>query len=681
MRHPGISSSLAGEQAGRGFLPVDPPGRKPIGMTVCSGIGAAEVSAPWIDWRYQSEIEEFPSAVLAHRFPNAVNLGDMTNFKEWPDANVDVLCGGTPCQSFSIAGLRKGLADPRGNLALTYLAIAAKYSPRWVVWENVPGVLSAVSHPSPDPCPPDIDLDGNDGPKDGEEILVTDEYTAVETHALWCFVAGAAKLGYHGGFISLDAQHVQTQGFPHAVPQRRERLFFVGYLGDWRRAAAVLFDGESLQGNPAPRRKAGQSTSVGAASGVAIRGREGGGTAELTGNVATALRASQGGGDKPHVMAPPAANPLTARMHKGINTTMDEGQTMVAHSLRGEGFDASDQCAAEGCDAKPHAKGFCKPHYSRWKLHGNPLAGRVAEGEPLAFLEQQRLVDTGDCILWPYGLFKTGYPSVYIDGANRRAHRVMCEWVSGPPEQPDLDAAHSCGNCSCVNPRHLRWATRSENMADTIDHGTAPRGERHGGAVLDEPAVLKIVARLDAGNTHQAIADAFNVSRNTITDIAKGKNWTWLTGRGTPIVPVAIQERAVAENPNSGPGGAGFRADGAAYTLEARSTTQAVAFSCKDYGADAGDTAPTLRAMGHDGSHANAGGQVAMASPDAVRRLTPTECERLQGFPDGFTAIKWRGKPADFCPDGPRYKALGNSWAVNCGQYVFDRIQMVEAMT
>jgi hypothetical protein len=436
-----------------------------------------------------------------------------------------------------------------------------------------------------------------------------------------------------------------------------------------------------LQGNPAPRRKAGKSTSVSAASGVAIRGREGGGTAELTGNVATALWASQGGGDKPHVMAPPAANPLTARMHKGINTTMDEGQTMVAHSLRGEGFDASDQCAAEGCDAKPHAKGFCKPHYSRWKRHGNPLAGRVAEGEPLAFLEQQRLVDTGDCILWPYGLFKTGYPSVYIDGANRRAHRVMCEWVSGPPEQPDLDAAHSCGNCSCVNPRHLRWATRSENMADTIDHGTAPRGERHGGAVLDEPAVLKIVARLDAGNTHQAIADAFNVSRNTITDIAKGKNWTWLTGRGTPIVPVAIQERAVAENPNSGQGGAGFRADGAAYTLEARSTTQAVAFSCKDYGADAGDTAPTLRAMGHDGSHANAGGQVAMASPDAVRRLTPTECERLQGFPDGFTAIEWRGKPADLCPDGPRYKALGNSWAINCGQYVFDRMQMVEAMT
>src|SRR6056297_2550656 len=110
-----------------------------IGMTVCSGIGAPEVSAPWIDWRYQSEIEPFPSAVLAHRFPDAVNLGDMTKFEEWPDATVDVLVGGTPCQDNSIAGLRKGLDDPRGNLMLTFLAIARRYRPHTIVWENVPG--------------------------------------------------------------------------------------------------------------------------------------------------------------------------------------------------------------------------------------------------------------------------------------------------------------------------------------------------------------------------------------------------------------------------------------------------------------------------------------------------------------------------------------------------------------
>ncbi len=130
-----------------------------------------------------------------------------------------------------------------------------------------------------------------------------------------------------------------------------------------------------------------------------------------------------------------------------------------------------------------------------------------------------------------------------------------------------------------------------------------------------------------------------------------------------------------------------------------------IAFSSKDYGADAGEIAPTLRAMGHDGSHANGGGQVAVAvdcynhaiSGDcagsltttggpprsgpgvmqgmAVRRLTPVECERLQGFPDNYTLIPWRGKPAELCPDGPRYKALGNSWAVPCVRWIGERIQ------
>src|SRR3546814_17285246 len=92
---------------------------------------------------FTSEIEPFPSAVLATRYPNVPNHGDMTRFKEWPDHEIDVLVGGTPCQSFSVAGLRGGLEDPRGSLMLTYLAIADRYRPPWAVWENVPGVLSS----------------------------------------------------------------------------------------------------------------------------------------------------------------------------------------------------------------------------------------------------------------------------------------------------------------------------------------------------------------------------------------------------------------------------------------------------------------------------------------------------------------------------------------------------------
>ena len=143
--------------------------------------------------------------------------------------------------------------------------------------------------------------------------------------------------------------------------------------------------------------------------------------------------------------------------------------------------------------------------------------------------------------------------------------------------------------------------------------------------------------------------------------------------------------------------------------------TTAIAFSCKDSGNDAQpELAPTLRSMGHDGSHANAGGQVAVAfnlrgreggaMPEgphdtaavraasggssrsyvaerwAVRRLTPAECEALQGFPRNWTAIPWRKKPAGECPDGPRYKAIGNSMAVNVMRHIGERIAAVDGL-
>lgn len=197
-----------------------------IGMTVCSGIGAPECAAPWIDWRWQSEIGAFPSAVLAHHYPHAVNLGDMTKFKEWPNEPVDILVGGTPCQSFSVAGLRKGLDDPRGNLMLTYLAIADRYRPRWLVWENVPGVLSS-----------------NGGRDFGT------------------FLGALGQLGYGFSYRVLDAQYF-------GVAQRRRRVFVVGYLGDWRHSAAVLFERESLSGHPAPSREKREDVASYAASSI-----------------------------------------------------------------------------------------------------------------------------------------------------------------------------------------------------------------------------------------------------------------------------------------------------------------------------------------------------------------------------------------------------------------------------
>lgn len=390
-------------------------------LSVCSGIEAASVAWRPLGWRAVAfaEVDRFPSAVLAHHYPDVPNYGDMTTFHDWPSTAFDVLVGGTPCQSFSVAGLRKGLDDPRGSLMLSYLAIAGRYRPRWLVWENVPGVLSA-----------------DDG---------------------WAFgslLGGLAELGYGFAYRVLDAQYFD-------LAQRRARVFVVGHLGDWRRAAAVLFERESLSGHPAPRRETGET-------------------------------------------APTVPSRRTAGGGLGTDFNCDGGLLPVltlAHSLRADGFDASE------------------------------------------------------------------------DG----------------------------------------------------------------------------------------------------------------TGRGTPLIADTVRS-----HPRPGSNSLGL-----------------LAFTAKDHGADAGDLAPTLRAGGFTGSHANCGVMPAVAfdwqsggdmrgidpRPLAqmqaeqipavhqgmcVRRLTPRECERLQGFPDDYTLIPYRGKLA---ADGPRYKALGNSMAVPVMAWIGQRIAQVDALT
>ena len=118
--------------------------------SVCSGVEAATVAWHDLGWEPQffSEFDEFPSAVLNKHFPDVPNYGDMTKYKDWNlnDKSIDLLVGGTPCQSFSISGLRKGLHDDRGNLMLEYLRMADELKPKWLVWENVVGVLWNLPH-------------------------------------------------------------------------------------------------------------------------------------------------------------------------------------------------------------------------------------------------------------------------------------------------------------------------------------------------------------------------------------------------------------------------------------------------------------------------------------------------------------------------------------------------------
>jgi len=184
--------------------------------SVCSGIEAASVAFAPLGWHpaFFAEIEPFPSRVLREHFPDVPNYGDITKFQDWPHHEIDLLIGGTPCQSYSISGQRAGLADPRGNLMLCYAALAAKYRPRWLIWENVPGVLSS------------------NGGRDFAALL-----------------SALAECGYCCAWRVLDARH-------YGLPQMRRRVWLVAHLGDWRPAAEVLFERESLRGDSAPRREA-----------------------------------------------------------------------------------------------------------------------------------------------------------------------------------------------------------------------------------------------------------------------------------------------------------------------------------------------------------------------------------------------------------------------------------------
>jgi DNA (cytosine-5)-methyltransferase 1 len=294
-----------------------------------SGIEAA--SAAWLPlgWccAWVAEIDPFACAVLRHHYPDVPNLGDVNRID--PDAvePVDLIVFGSPCQSFSVAGKRLGLDDPRGNMALVGLRVVGRIRPRWVVWENVPGVLSSD--------------EGRD---------------------FGAFLGLLGELGYGFAYRVLDAQHA-------GVPQRRRRVFVVGYLGDWRPAAAVLFEPESLRGDTPPRREAGQN-----ATAKSLCSTDGGIDREDRhtliafsakdhgadhGDTAPTLRA--GGHDRSHANA--GVMPAIAfQSNAGRDFTADEdrsppmraagaggtGGIAIAHSLRPDGFDASEDGTGRG---------------------------------------------------------------------------------------------------------------------------------------------------------------------------------------------------------------------------------------------------------------------------------------------------------------------------------------------
>jgi DNA (cytosine-5)-methyltransferase 1 len=491
-------------------------------LSVCSGIEAATVAWHPLGWNPVgfSEIESFPSQVLKHHYPKVPNLGDMTKFKEWQiESNFDVFVGGTPCQSFSVAGLRKGLDDPRGNLMLTYLAIAKQHRPRWLVWENVPGVLSSA--------------DGRD---------------------FGSFLGGLAVCGYGFAYRVLDAQYF-------GVAQRRKRVFVVGYLGDWRPAAAVLFERDSLQGNPAPSRKKRES-------------------------IAVSTRAvSEGYGiDRVEVI-----NALCASDAKGV----------------GNQYLADHKCVVQPIALASCVHGVAQILSYDMKQHHNPQPSDTVQ------------LTTSNCAT-VRGDTPLVQPTYALQG-----NMIGRNDKAGP--QGDGVNVEVC-------------FTQNTTDRHAVAYNIAPgKGELKDDIHVTDAYIAKTI---DASGSNPAMHQGGAAIVQPIAFSGQMSN---------PQTDVEMTQTLQAKNP------------------------MAVAFGFDAYNQTIqGEVNQPLRVSSAPGQVDAVGGVVQGMT---VRRLTPVECERLQGFPDNYTDIKSKNKPT---PDGPRYKALGNSMAVPVMAWIGQRIQKVE---
>lgn len=495
--------------------------------SLCSGICAPEQAWRDLGWEFvfRAEIEPFPEAVAAHHFPNVPNLGDITKFKDWPDYAIDILVGGTPCVSFSVAGLRKGLADPRGNLALTFLAIAARYQPTWIVWENVPGVHSSWSDAAvrvaTGACG---DMESRarhlafEAGLDAQTIGSCGGFEEVDqTSDFDCFIAGMEELGYGISTCVLDAQYF-------GVAQRRERVFVVGHIGgQWQRAAAVLFERACLSWDSPPRRKSRKGIAGSTQAGFGVGGEE----------LGKSLGANTGGIDREdrHTLVCAEVIPIQEIGKRQSGTPMNG----VGHGTAGDPMFTLQSTAVHG---------VCAFQASDYK------SGAYEHGETA-----RPLTTSAD-------------------------HSRSAPLIAFSAKDNGRDAAED------ISPT-LRACNHDQSHAN---------------------------AGWNVAVAHSLRADGFDASEDG-------------TGRGTPIVPTLARCVATREG------------------------------TSQDY------ESTTIIPCNY-----------------AVRRLTPRECERLQGFPDDWTQIAWNGKPDEQCPDGPRYKALGNSMAVPCLEWFGKRIALVHAL-
>ena len=601
-------------------------------LSVCSGIEAATTAWHQLGWKPVafSEIEPFPSAVLAHHWPDVPNLGDMTKYHDWRTDDIQLLVGGTPCQAFSVAGLRKGLADPRGNLTLTFLGILEKYLPRWVVWENVPGVLSD------------------------------------KTGAFGSFLGGLSELGYGWAYRVLDAQHF-------GVPQRRRRVFVVGCLGNWAAAAAVLFESESLRWHPSKGRKTRKRTTSTLARGLEDRGIESTQVENGSRAISPSLK------EWPAKIAPTLPALFAEKL--GLDDQHAFGGAGLFVETNNQIISlAHGQANADlGFDMSPTITCLHEAPIIAKPVEIGPSGGRFTEVNPTL---DSRAKD---------GPIRNQLAGAVLQSVPTEAAAIGIDIYNSAITGdvfPTLTAKVDDISSAVMVPNLTQEVTNSENgNASSADSILFTQNQR------DEVRLMDVCGALAANPGAKQQTFLLQAMRGEGCDSSEDS-----TGRGKPLVPLAIRPDATPKwnediaftltqpSPTGGghPQAIAFHPtqdpisnqDGITHAMGCESSKGqcTVAFGvselpklahCLRSGAS--------RADKHDST-------TYVAAAMQVRRLTPRECERLQGFPDDHTLIPWRGKPADQTPDGPRYRSLGNSMAVPVMRWIGERLHRINSM-
>lgn len=173
---------------------------------------------------------------------------------------------------------------------------------------------------------------------------------------------------------------------------------------------------------------------------------------------------------------------------------------------------------------------MCWGHYQRNRRHGDPHAGGISPGTTASAVDAiaRYLPDPGPCLLWQYSVHPDGYGMAKYAGRRMTASRAVLIAVTGD-DPADMEAAHICGNPPCVNPAHLRWATKTENAGDRLSHGTHSRGERSANAKLTADQVQDIRTRIANGDTNVAIAADYSITDSLVSRIKHRRAWAWLS--------------------------------------------------------------------------------------------------------------------------------------------------------